>query len=148
MRTALLLAAGYGTRLRPLTTHLPKALVPVADRPLLDYHFEALAQAGVRNVILNASHLPNHLAEDVRGPAGSNLEVVLSVESKPLGTGGGLTRVRGQLEHESAFLVINADTFHSVDLRRVVRHHVSSGADATLVLKAARGSAKGRSHSC
>lgn len=142
VRSALLLAAGYGTRLRPLTTHLPKALVPVADRPLLDYHFEALAQAGVRKVILNASHLAHHLAAWVRGAAGYGLEVVLSVEQpEPLGTGGGLRRVRALLEHEPAFLVINADIFHSVDLRRVVRHHVRSGADATLVLRAAAGDA-------
>lgn len=142
VRTAFLLAAGYGTRLRPLTTHLPKALVPVADRPLLDHHFEALAQAGVRKVILNASHLADHLAA-YADSAGRGLEVVLSVEPKPLGTGGGLRRVRGLLEHESAFLVINADSFHSLDLRRVVRDHVHSGADATLVLKATGGGETG-----
>lgn len=142
VRSALLLAAGYGTRLRPLTTHLPKALVPVADRPLLDYHFEALAQARVRKVILNASHLAQHLAAWVRSAAGYGLEVVLSLERpEPLGTGGGLRRVRDLLEHEPAFLVINADSFHSVDLRRVVRHHARSGADATLVLRAAAGGA-------
>lgn len=142
MRSALLLAAGYGTRLRPLTTHLPKALVPVANRPLLDYHFEALAQAGVRQLILNASDLAHHLAAYVRTAVGYGMQVVLSVEQpEPLGTGGGLRRVRALLERESAFLVINADTFHSLDLRRVLRHHVRSGADATLVLKASRGGA-------
>lgn len=141
MRTALLLAAGYGTRLRPLTTQLPKALVPIADRPLLDYHFEALAQVGVDKVILNASHLAHHLAAYLGSAGGRSLQVVLSKEPKPLGTGGGLTRVRGLLEHEPGFLVINADSFHSLDLRRVVRHHALSGADATLVLTAARGAA-------
>lgn len=134
----MLLAAGYGTRLRPLTTHLPKALVPVADRPLLDYHLAALTEAGVRRVVLNASHLSHHLASYARSAGGSGLEVMLSLERKPLGTGGGLTRVRDLLEDEPAFLVINTDSFHSVDLGSVLRDHIRSGADATLVLRAAR----------
>lgn len=134
VESAVLLAAGFGTRLRPLTEQIPKALMPVGNRPILDWQLDALARAGVRRVIVNASHLADRLDAELTIRSSPELEIVVSREAEPLGTGGGLHRVRRLLAEERAFFVINADAFHDVDLVELARHHDARGADATVVL--------------
>ena len=116
---ALLLAAGLGTRLRPLTNEVPKCLVPIVGRPLLDYWLELLSDAGVRDVLINLHHLPGPV---VRHLANSTfpLNVETVYEEELLGTGGTL------LKNERFFaggpvMVIHADNLSLFDIGAFIR---------------------------
>ncbi len=132
---AMLLGAGYGTRLRPLTELRPKPLVPVGGQALLDWHLDALAATGVASVTINASYLSAqieaHVAERKRRPP--MVEVIR--EETPQGIGRGLLGARHMLEREAGFLVVNADTFHAIDLGEALAVHERSEADVTLVVR-------------
>jgi mannose-1-phosphate guanylyltransferase len=136
----MLLAAGSGTRLRPLTDLLPKPLMPVGLRPLLDRHLDALAAIGVERVAVNASHRADELEAHLRDAGARQPRVTLLREESPLGLGGGLLGARPLLGRESRFLAVNADVFHAVDLPAAIASHERREADATLVLRRARGS--------
>jgi N-acetyl-alpha-D-muramate 1-phosphate uridylyltransferase len=105
---AMILAAGRGERMRPLTDHCPKPLLPAGGKPLLQWHIEALAQAGITDIVINHAHL-GHQIEDHFG-AGSALGVRLtySAETKALETAGGIRKALPALG-DMPFLVINGD---------------------------------------
>ncbi|HLP77140.1 MAG TPA: nucleotidyltransferase family protein [Candidatus Paceibacterota bacterium] len=106
IRKAMVLAAGYGTRLKPLTDHTPKPLVPVAGKPMIDYALEKLITYGIEEVVINVSYLKEPL---MRYLAGFNrLKVTLSEEPEPLETGGGLAKALPLLGAEP-FFTINSD---------------------------------------
>jgi len=130
---AMVLAAGLGTRLRPLTNTVPKPLVPIANRPLLEYTFALLAAAGVREAIVNAHHLAEELERGLRAldPAGIALHV--SRERRILGTAGGLKRAEAFLAG-GTFLLLNGDFLVDLDLRAVLEFHAQQHATATMVL--------------
>jgi NDP-sugar pyrophosphorylase family protein len=129
----MVLAAGLGTRLRPLTNTVPKPLVPIANRPLLEYTFALLARAGVREAIVNSHHLPEIFEAGLRGLDSSGLALHLSRERRILGTAGGLKRAESFLG-AGTFLLLNGDFLVDLDLRRVLDFHESHGAAATMVL--------------
>ncbi len=106
IKTAMVLAAGYGTRLKPLTDALPKPLVPVAGRPMIDYALEKLQAHGVREIVINVSHLKDQLVTHLA--ARRNLAITISEEAEPLETGGGLKKAQSLLGNEPVF-VINSD---------------------------------------
>lgn len=106
---AVVLAAGLGSRLRPLTRELPKPLVPVGDRPLLQHIIEALHRAGVRRVSINAFHLSSRLTQFVDDLSLPGLHLSCDVETKLLGTAGGLRGLTGSAV--SPVLVWNADIY-------------------------------------
>lgn len=111
---AMVLAAGRGERMRPLTDHCPKPLVQVAGRCLLDYHLEGLARAGVSEVVINLSWLGEQIRQHLAG-GGEGPAIVYSEEGYPaLETGGGIYRALPQLGSEP-FLVVNADVFCPFD---------------------------------
>ena len=117
MHDAFVLAAGFGTRLRPLTHLLPKPLVPVAGVPMLSYALALCAEHGLTRVIVNA----HHLAGALRAWAGEHEGVHVTIsEEVPeiLGTGGGLLAVRDQLAER--FVVVNGDTLCDVDLGALI----------------------------
>jgi NDP-sugar pyrophosphorylase family protein len=130
----MVLAAGLGLRMRPLTLLRAKPVLPVLDRPLLEHTLERLARAGVRDVIVNLHHLP----ESVRSALGRGrrfgLRIRYSHEREILGTGGGPRAVRSLLGEEP-FLLVNGDVWFDFDLRRLVERHRASGATATLALR-------------
>jgi NDP-sugar pyrophosphorylase family protein len=130
---AMVLAAGLGTRLRPLTETIPKPLVPIANRPLLEYTFTLLAAGGVREVILNTHHLSETFAAGLRDLDASGLALHLSREQRILGTAGGLKRAESFLGGET-FLLLNGDFLVDIDLRQVLEFHKNQGAAATMVL--------------
>jgi mannose-1-phosphate guanylyltransferase len=131
---AMILAAGLGTRLRPLTDRMPKALLPVAGLPQIVYVLELLRTAGVREVIINL----HHFADTIRSALGdlyhNEVLVRYSLEREILGTAGGLKKVEDFFDDEP-FLLLNADTLIDVDLREAVRYHVHKGAVATMVVR-------------
>jgi mannose-1-phosphate guanylyltransferase len=128
---AFLLAAGLGTRLRPITETTPKCLVDIAGRPLLDIWLDALAAAGVEEVLLNTHHLARsvegHVTLRVRSP-----EVRLSHEPVLMGSAGTLLANREFVTDEDMFLVINADNLTDFDLRGLIDVHRSGAVIATL----------------
>lgn len=107
---AMILAAGRGERLRPLTERIPKPLIVVGGKPLVVWHLERLAAAGVRDVVINVCHL-GALIEDALGDGGRwGLTIDYSRESDPLETAGGLAFARARLG-EAPFLLVNADVY-------------------------------------
>lgn len=131
---AMVLAAGLGLRMRPLTLLRAKPALPVLDRPLLQLTLERLARAGVRDVVVNLHHLPESVIE-ASGPGRRHgLRVRYSREREILGTGGGPRKVREFFGREPCLLV-NGDVFFDFDLRALVARHRASGALATLALR-------------
>jgi mannose-1-phosphate guanylyltransferase len=132
----MVLAAGYGTRLRPLTDRLPKPLVPVLGRPLLARVVEGLRAAGARRIAINSHHLPEQIARCVEQLALSDhaCEYRLLHEPNILGTGGALVNARAFLDLGEPFLLHNGDVLTDLDLRALVAAHRAGGALVTLAL--------------
>jgi mannose-1-phosphate guanylyltransferase len=125
---AMVLCAGLGTRLRPLTHERPKPLLPVGDRSVLAHAVGVLRKAGISRVVVNAHHLPDR----IRGE-GEALGAAISVERDLLGTAGGLARAR-DLVGEGAVVVWNGDVVAEIDVAGLVRAHAEGSAQATLVV--------------
>jgi NDP-sugar pyrophosphorylase family protein len=131
---AMILAAGLGTRLRPLTETIPKPLLPVAGVPLIVWNLLLLRQHGITDVIVNLHHL-GHLIEQTLGDGSKwGMSVSYSREAVILGTGGGIKQAEAFFGGGS-FLVLNGDTMMDLDLGEVVRAHRERGALATMVLR-------------
>ena len=106
IKTAMVLAAGYGTRLKPLTDRMPKPLIPVAGKPMIEYALDKLRAYGIREVIINVSHLKDQLTAYLS--AFNDLTIKISDEAEPLETGGGLKKALPLLGNEPVF-TINSD---------------------------------------
>ena len=128
---AILLAAGLGTRLRPLTDTTPKCLVRVGDRALLDIWLDAFEHSGVHHVMVNTHHLAGEVREHVARRTGGP-EVTLAHEQALRGSAGTLRAARSFLEDGPFFLAVNADNLTDFDLRNLVEAHGSSGRLATI----------------
>ena len=130
---AILLAGGKGTRLRPLTVHTPKPIVPILDRPFLYYQIDLLKQIPeIDEVILSLNYQPRRIEEIVGEGDGLGIRVRYVVEPMPLGTGGAV-RYAGDSLTESV-VVFNGDVLTQVDLAAVLRLHRERKAKATIVL--------------
>jgi NDP-sugar pyrophosphorylase family protein len=126
---AVLLAAGYGTRLAPLTHTVPKILVPIAGRPLLEHQLEYLAANGVDSVAMNVSHLADEVVAFLeRTP--QPVQVRVSREDEPLGTAGALLPLRDYLTE--SFVVLYGDVVTDAPLRELMAYHRDRGGIATL----------------
>lgn len=130
MLPAMILAAGLGTRLRPLTEVRAKALVPVGDRPLLAHAIESLRAAGVSEVVINAHHLPEEL-----GAFAASHGLAVSTEGELLGTAGGVAHAR-ELLGQGEIIIWNGDVISDIDVSALVRAHEGGASDATLVVRA------------
>lgn len=132
---AMVLCAGLGTRLRPLTDERPKPLVPVGGRPLASFALDVLALHGVRHVVANAHHLAEQVEPALRPYTDARaMELTVLREDAILGTGGG---IRNALPHLGGgdFVVFNGDVLSAPDLTRAVAHHRATGALMTMVLR-------------
>ena len=129
---ALILAAGYGNRLRPYTDHTPKPLFPIAGRPLLDIAIEQLQKAGCRAVLVNTHHLHDRI-EAFLASRSYDIEVSTRYEPRILGTGGAIKNA-ADFWDDRPFMVINADIVVDLDLEAVYRAHCRRRPIATLVL--------------
>jgi NDP-sugar pyrophosphorylase family protein len=130
----MVLAAGLGTRMRPLTDLLAKPALPVLNRPLIVWTLERLAAHGVTDVVINLHHLPGTVRRAVAQGGELGLRVTFSFERTILGTGGGPRRLRRFLGDEP-FLLVNGDMLFDLDLTRLVARHRAAGALATLALR-------------
>jgi len=128
----MLLAAGRGERLRPLTDRVPKALVEAGGKPLIAWHLERLAAAGCREAVVNISHLGEQIAEQLGDGKRFGLRIAYSREAQPLETAGGIARALPLLG-QAPFLLVNADVYCEYDFSRLLSRALA-GKLAHLVL--------------
>ena len=117
---AMILAAGKGERMRPLTLHTPKPLVPVAGVPLIEYHLRGLAAAGFDEVVVNHAWLGQQIEDHLGDGSRWGLRIVHSAEAEPLETGGGIFKALPLLG-DQPFVLINGDVWTDYDLARLRR---------------------------
>jgi len=143
-RRAMILAAGLGERMRPLTLRRAKPALPILNRPLIVEIARRLAAAGVGSVVVNLHHRPETVRAALADGAALGLSIVYSEEQPQiLGTGGGVRRARPHLEAEP-FLLLNGDSLPGCDLRALARAHRRCASLATLVVRPLRGGEKYR----
>ncbi len=129
----MVFAAGLGTRLRPLTDSLPKALVPVAGKPLLQHTIEKLKASGFNEIIINVHHFADRIIDFVRKNDNLGIRIEFSDESeKLLDTGGGIKRASWFFDDGQPFLIHNVDILSNINLRELVKQHRESNSTATL----------------
>ncbi len=130
---ALVLTAGLGTRLRPLSLTRAKAAVPVAGTPLICRILTWLASEGIRHTVLNLHHRPETVTREVGDGSGLGLHVRYSWERRLLGSAGGPRHAMDLMESET-FFIVNGDTITDVDLRALAKRHAELGAAVTMAL--------------
>jgi len=131
----MIVAAGLGTRLRPLTDLRPKPAVPVRGIPLVAYPLALLAASGAREVVINVHHLPDALTDAAERFCPEGLQLHLSHEPDLLDTGGAIRRVREFLRESDPVVLLGGDMILDVDLRGLVKRHCESGRAVTLLLR-------------
>ena len=137
---AMVLAAGLGTRLRPLTDDRPKALVEVAGRTLLDITLTRLRGFGIREVIVNVHHFADMVLEYLNAHDNFGMRIEISREDVLLDTGGGLKKAGYFFRDDSSrpdepFILHNVDVISTIDLRRMAQFHTDNQALATLAVQ-------------
>jgi NDP-sugar pyrophosphorylase family protein len=131
---AMIFAAGLGTRLRPLTDSQPKALFKINDIPLLQHVLLKLKNSGFDQIIINVHHHAEQI-ESFISQQTFNVQLSLSYEQKLLDTGGGLKQAAWFFEDGAPFLIHNVDVLSDIDLNKLLEHHISDNAIATLAVK-------------
>jgi NDP-sugar pyrophosphorylase family protein len=137
---AMILAAGLGTRLRPLTDHRPKALVEIAGRTLLEITLSRLRAFGIREVMINVHHFADLVLEYLKTNDNFGMRIEVSREEVLLDTGGGLKKAAHFFLEDSSgfanpFILHNVDVISTIDLARMVRWHTEHQALATLAVQ-------------
>ncbi len=134
---AMILSAGFGTRLKHYTESLPKALVPYRNIPMINYQIERLKKLGVDEIVVNAHHHSNRIAEYfTNNKFGVNGYVI--IEKEILGTGGGILNAEDFFKDEEYFLVMNVDVDTDMDLQRMIIHNQSVKPFATIAVQKRR----------
>jgi NDP-sugar pyrophosphorylase family protein len=131
---AMLLAAGLGERLRPLTETTPKPLLPIAGRPLLVWNLLLLKRHGITEAIINLHHLGEQIVEALGDGARYGMRLAYSHEPTLLGTGGGIKQATPYLK-DGPFVVLNGDTLSECDLTALLAAHRAGKAPATLAVR-------------
>lgn len=133
---AMIFAAGLGTRLRPLTNTMPKALVPVAGKPMLEHVITKLKSSGFDDITINIHHLGQQIIDFLKAHDNFGVTIHISDErEKLLDTGGGIKKARAFLGNDDEpFLVHNVDILSNVDLKDFYQHHQASGGEATVLV--------------
>ena len=130
---ALVLAAGIGERLRPLTERTPKPLLEIGGRPLIHYPLAMLKRAGITDIAINVHHLADALTRALGDGSRFGISITWAPEPKLLGTGGPLNGLEGFLASDT-FVIANSDTILDLHLAEVISFHRERGALATIVL--------------
>ena len=136
---AMVLAAGLGTRLRPLTDHRPKALVEIAGRTLLEITLTRLRGFGIRDVIINVHHFADMVVDYLHGNNNFEMRIAISREDVLLDTGGGLKKAAWFFlddlkSRDEPFILHNVDVLTTIDLKRMMEFHTTQEALATLAV--------------
>ena len=135
MMKAMIFAAGLGTRLKPLTDTMPKALVPVAGKPMLEHVILKLKNAGFDEIVINVHHFANQIIDFLKEKENFGITIHISDETDCLlDTGGGIKKAASFFTDGAPFLVHNVDILSNTDLKELYEYHLSSGNDATLLV--------------
>ena len=132
---AMIFAAGLGTRLKPLTDSLPKALIPIAGKPLLEHVILKLKTAGFDEIIVNVHHFPDQIIDFLK--ANNNFDIRIEVSDERdqlLDTGGGIRKAKHFFDDGQPFLVHNVDILSDIDLTELFQQHLVTDSLATLVV--------------
>ena len=131
---AMIFAAGLGTRLKPITDTLPKALVPIAGKTLLEWQLEKLAAAGIRDIVINVHHFADKIENFVAGHNSWGLNILFSDEREMLlETGGGLRKAAALLGKDEPVLVCNVDVLSNIDLHALIKAHDATSLSTIVV---------------
>lgn len=130
---ALILAGGFGTRLRPLTLKLPKPVVSLVNRPILEYQIELLKRAGITDIILSLNYQPDKIQAVIGNGEKYGVKVKYVVEPEPRGTAGAV-KFAGQFIKETT-VILNGDNLINLDIAKVAEYHRKQNATATIVLQ-------------
>ncbi|MFC1998120.1 sugar phosphate nucleotidyltransferase [Chloroflexota bacterium] len=129
---AVILVGGEGTRLRPLTSSVPKPMVPVLNKPFLEHVFKYLSHHGIRDIVLALCYLPDNIQSYFGDGSDFGIHLTYVVEDFPLGTAGAVKNVSAHID--STFLVLNGDVYTDLDISSMVALHKDRGAVATIAL--------------
>lgn len=129
---ALILAAGLGTRLRPLTDAIPKPMIPIGGKPLLEHHIEHLAASGIKDICINLHYLPEHITDYFGDGANWGVQITYKFEPDILGTAGAIKNFQEQLS--DPFLLLYGDMLHRVNLSPLIACHKEKNGLGTLVV--------------
>ena len=130
---AMLLAAGFGRRMRPLTDFTPKPLIPVLGKPLIEYAIERLASAGVERMVVNLAHLGDQIRDHLGSGERWGVQIQYSEEKEPLETAGGITKALPLLGNEP-FLVVNGDVWCDFEFSRWLQNPLPEGCPGRLLM--------------
>ncbi len=137
LTTAMIFAAGLGTRLKPWTDHHPKALAPVNGKPLLQRNIEYLKTFGIAHIIINVHHFAGQVIDFLKAHDHFNCNIIISHEKEePLETGGGLKKAAWFLQPHDPFFVINADILTNLNIKAMLAFHQQRRPLVTLAVTA------------
>jgi NDP-sugar pyrophosphorylase family protein len=132
---AMIFAAGLGTRLKPITDLIPKALVPINGKPLLQLIIEKLKKSGFDEIIVNVHHFPDQIIDFLKANNNFGIRIEVSDErDQLLDTGGGIRKAKHFFDDGQPFLVHNVDILSDVDLQELFQQHLATDSMATLVV--------------
>lgn len=130
---AIILAAGFGTRLKPLTSHLPKPMLPIAGKPIIQHNIEWLRKNGIKDIAVNLHHLPKKIKEFLGSGSKFNVHITYSYEKDILGTAGGVKNL-GHFAKSSAFLVYYGDNITNLNIKKLISFHNKKKGIASICL--------------
>jgi len=134
MVKAIILAGGYATRLRPLTLTTPKPLLPILDKPVLDWIIEGLTRAGIKDIILSVRYYSNKIKSRYDDGSEYGVNIYYAEEPRPLGDGGPIRYINEVYGLDETFLVIYGDVFSNVDYTKLLNFHKTKGGLCTMTL--------------
>ncbi|WDC83702.1 NDP-sugar synthase [Caloramator sp. mosi_1] len=130
---AVIMAGGEGTRLRPLTCHIPKPMVPIANTPVMEHIINLLKQHNINEIAATLYYMPNIIVDYFQDGSKFGVNLQYFIEETPLGTGGSVLNTDTFLD--GTFIVISGDAYTTIDLTKAVEYHKSKNSKATLILK-------------
>ncbi|MBI3599922.1 MAG: nucleotidyltransferase family protein [Nitrospinae bacterium] len=131
---AMILAAGYGERMKPLTDKIPKPLLPLDNKPILHYTLKLLKKNGIKEIVINLHHLHQMVIDAFGDGSSYGMKIHYSYEKEILGTAGGIKAAEKFLR-DGTFLVINSDIITNIDINKVLEFHRGKKAVITMVLR-------------
>ena len=131
MKTVIL-SGGIGYRLRPLTNNLPKTMVPIAGKPLLQYHIELSKEHGIKDIIMCLGYLPEKIQEYFGDGSNLGVRIRYSTEKEPLGTGGPLALAKDFIDED--FFLLNGDIMCNMNIRKLEEFHRKNNALVSIVV--------------
>ena len=135
IKTAFILGAGLGTRLRPLTNNIPKPLLPLGGRPIITYPMDHLISAGIERLIVNTHHCAEKYHQEFPDHQWKGIPIIFRHEEVLLDTAGGIKNIEDLLHADETILVYNGDTIADLPLRHLIDGHFTSQREVTLALR-------------